>query len=366
VATTLFEARRMASKFTVACVCAIVITLSVIILVMESLSSPSQCRQNDEIKTEKGMVGKPEPAPISTSTTVLSPKATFASYSTTHPLSGITFSTKIPRLPSRATPENDSALHPTFQTNSTLQPIFSTNSTILPSSGVASPENSTPRHSSRGNFEMNSTIYPSSELTFSTNSITRFSSIGTMTSNSVTRISSEPSSPSTSGIHYSSGFTSRTASTTRPFPEGISKTTIHSFLGTTSVLNITSEVTPVGQSNYSSSTDFQTKREEQNHEAVFSTPNPSTVFSAPKDGENIISRVTLPSLSEEKTEDLFVSDLQTQTGETETVTPPENSSSLHSQTPLPRNGSRNIIITPVRNCGNGEKKDNFGTCRPIW
>jgi hypothetical protein len=330
--------------------------MAVIALVMVSLSSPSQCRQNDEMKTEKGRVGKPEPAPISTSTTVLSPKATFPSYSTTHSSSEITFSTKIPRLSSRDTSENDSALHPNFQTNST----------ILPSSGVDFPKNSTPHHSSRGDFEMNSTVYPSAELIFSTNSVTRFSSIGAITPNSVTHNSSEASAPSTSGIHYSSGFTSRTASTTRPFPEGISRSTIHSFLGITSVLNITSEVTPVGQSNYSSSTDFLTKMEEQKHEAVFSTPKPSTVFSTFKGGENVISRVTLPSLSEEKTEDLFVSDLQTQTGATETVTPPENSSAVHLQTPLPRNGTRNIIFTPVRNCGNGEKKDIFGTCRPIW
>jgi hypothetical protein len=332
----------MASKLTVACICATVIIVSVIILVMESLSSPSQCRQNDEIKTEKGRVGKSEPAPKSTSTTVLSPKATFPSYSTTHPSSGITFSTKTPRLSSSDTFGSDSALHSTFQTNSTSFPsseiVILTNSTILPSSGVAFPMNST----------------------------TRFSSIGAIMSNSATHNSSEVLSPSTSGIHYSSGFTTRSASTTRPFSEGISKLTIHSLLGTTSVLSLTSEVTPVGQSNYSSSTDFLAKKEEQNYEAVFSTPKPSTVFSAIKDGENIISRVTLPSPSEEKTEDLFVSDLQTQRDEIETVTPPENSSSIHSQTPLPRNVFRNIINTPVRNCGSGEKKDAFGTCRPVW
>jgi hypothetical protein len=311
-------------------------------------------------------VGKSEPASISTSTTVLSPKATFPSYSATHLSSEITFSTEIPRLSSSDTSENDSALHPNFQTNSTIQPTLATNSTIRPSAEVTFQKNSTPHHSSRGNFEMNSTIYPSSELIFATNSITRFSSIGAITPNSVTQNSSEASSTSTSGIHYSSGFTSRTASTTRPFPEGISKSTIHSFLGTTSVLNVTSEVTPVGQSNYSSSKDFLTKREEQNHDAVISTPKPSTVFSALKDGDDIISRVTLPSLLEENTEDLFVSDLQTQTDEIETVTPPENTSSVPSQTPSPRNGTRKIIFTPERNCGNGEKKDLFGTCRPIW
>lgn len=348
----MFEARRMASKLAVACICATVIIVSVIILVMESLSSPSQCRQNDEIKTEEGRVGKSEPASKSTSRTFLSPKATFPSYSTTHPSSGITFSTKTSRLSSRDTFGSDSALHPNFQTNSTslssseivistnstLQPMFSTNSTILPSLGVAFPTNST----------------------------IRFSSIGAIMSSSVTHNSSEVSSPSTSGIPYSSGFTSRSASTTRPFSEGISKLTIHSLLGTASVLSLTSEATPVGQSNYSSSTDFLTKEEEQNYEAVFSTHKPSTVFSAMKDGENIISRVTLPSPSEEKSEDLFVSDLQTQTGEIETVTPPENSSSIYSQTPLPRSGFRNIINTPMRNCGSGEKKDIFGTCRPVW
>jgi hypothetical protein len=348
----LFEARKMASKLTVACICATVIIVSVIILVMESLSSPSQCRQNDEIKTEKGRAGKSELAPTSTSTTVLSPKATFPSYSTTHPSSGITFSTKTPRLSSRDTFGSDSGLHPTFQTNSTslpsseivistnstLQPIFATNSAILSSTGFAFPKNST----------------------------TRFSSIGAIMSNSVTQNSSKFPSPSTSGIHYSSGFTTPSASTTRPFSEAIFKLTIHSLLGTTSVLSLTSEVTPVGQSNYSSSTDFLTKKEEQNYEAVFSTPKPNTVFSAIKHGENINSRVTLPSPPEEKTEDLFVFDLQTQTDEIETVTPPENSSSTDSQTLLPRNGFRNIINTPMRNCGSGEKKDSFGRCRPVW
>lgn len=350
-ATTLFEARKMASKLTVVCICATLITVSVIILIMESLSSPSQCRQNDETNTENGRVGNPEPAPISTST-----KATSSSDSTTHPSSGITFSTKILRQSSRDTSENDSALHPTFQTNSIN----------LPSSEVAFPKYSTPPHSSRGDFEVNSTIYPSSELISSTNSITRFSSIGTITPNSVTQNSSVASSPSISKIHYSSGFASRTTSTTRPFPEGISDSTVHSFSVTTSALNVTSEVTPLGQSNYSSSTGFMTKTEEENHDAVFSTPKPSTVFSALKAGENIISRVTLPSLSEENTEDSFVSDLQTQTGETETVTPPENSSSIQSQTPSPRNGTRKIIFTPERNCRNGQKKDILGTCRPIW
>jgi hypothetical protein len=313
----------------------------------------------------KGGTEETEPAPISTLTTILSPKATFPSYSTTQPSPGTTFSIKIPRLTSRDNFETDSSLHPTFQTNSTLQPTFSTNLTILPSSGATFPKNSKPYHSSRGNFDINSTIYPSSELIFSTNSITRSSSIGAITPNSATHNSSEASYPSTSGIRYSSGFTSGTASASRPFPEGISKSTIHSFLGTTSVLNAISEATPAGQSHYSSSTDFLTKREEQN-EAVSSTTKPSTVFSTLKDGENIISRVTLPSPSEEKTEDLFVSDLQTQTSETETVTPAENSSSVHSQTPLPRNGTRNIIITPARNCGSGEKKDIFGACRPVW
>lgn len=212
----MFEARRMASKLTVVCICATLITVSVIILIMESLSSPSQCRQNVEIKTENGRVGNPEPIPISTSTT------------------------------------------------------------------------------------------------------------------------------------------------------GISNSTVHSFLVTTSALNVTSEVTPVGQSNYSSSTDFLTKREEENHDAVLSTQKPITVFSASKNGENIISRVPLPSISEENTEDSFVSDLPTQTGEAETVTPPENSSSVHSQTPSPGNRTRKIIFTPERNCRNGQKKDTLGTCRPIW
>jgi hypothetical protein len=210
---------------------------------------------------------------------------------------------------------------------------------------------------------MNPTIHPSSELIFSTNSITRSSSIATIT----THNSSEASSPLTSGTHSSSGFTSRTASKTRPFSEGIFKSTIHSSLETTSALSSTSEVTPIDQSNYSSTTDFLTKKEGQDYEAGFSTPEPSTALSTLKDGEeNVISRVTFPSIPEEKTEALFVSDLQTQTGETERVTPPENSSSVHSRTPLPRSESRNIIITPLRNCGNGEKKDIFGTCRPVW
>jgi hypothetical protein len=91
------------------------------------------------------------------------------------------------------------------------------------------------------------------------------------------------------------------------------------------------------------------------------------VISSLKDSvDPIASPGTLPSGSEEQTQNLFVSDLQTQTGESETVAPPGNSSSTNSQTPLRVKGHRKIIMTPARNCGSSEKKDAFGICRPIW
>jgi hypothetical protein len=49
---------------------------------------------------------------------------------------------------------------------------------------------------------------------------------------------------------------------------------------------------------------------------------------------------------------------------TGTVTPPEYSSTVDSGTTLDRH--RQIIITPQRKCGSGEKKDGLGNCRPIW
>jgi hypothetical protein len=362
----------MASKLAVACIGATVIIISITMLVIESLSSPSQCRQKDETKTERGSMEKPEPASVSTETSVLVPKATVPSHSTARPLSRVSFSTKTPHLPSRDTSESDSAPYPISQMKSTslpsseivistFLPDYSTNSTSSSSSRVISPKNSTPHLSSIDIFEMNATIYPSSELIFSTNSVTRFSSVGSIRQNSVTHRSSEDSSLSTSGIHSSS-----LSSTSRPFLEGTSKPTIHSSLGTASPRSLTSEVTPIDQSNHSSSTDFLMKKTDQENEAVFSTRKPTTVFSTMKDGEeNISLRGTSQSISEGQIENFFVYDLQTQKGENETVAP-GNSHSTYSRTPLNETVFKKIIITPARNCGNGEKRDTFGLCRPVW
>jgi hypothetical protein len=354
----------MASKLTVACVGATIIVVSIILLVMRSLSSPSNCIQKDS---------------VSTATSVLVPKATVPSHPTDHPLPGISFSAETPNLSLRDTFESDSTPYPISQMNSTslpsseiviskFLPAFSPNSTSSPSSRVVSPQNSTLYRSSVDSIEINATIYPSSELMFSTNSIKWVSSIGSIKQDSVTHRSLEASSLSTSGIHPSSQFTSLTSSTSRPFSEGTSKLTIHSSLGTASPLSLTSKVAPIEQSNHSSSTDFLVKKKtEQEVEAVFSTRKSNTAFGTFKDGEeNISSRGTSASISEGQTDNLFVYDLQTQSGETEIVTPPESSYSTHSRTPLPRNESRSIIIAPARNCGNGEKRDTFGICRPVW
>jgi hypothetical protein len=346
-------------------------------LVMESLSSPSQCRQKDDIKTEIGSMGKSEPVSVSTEATVLVQKATVPSHSTARPLSRVSFSTKTPHLPSRDTFESDSVPYPISQMNptsvpsseiviSTFLPAYSPNSTSSSSSRVISPKNSAPHLPSIDIFEMNVTIYPSSELIFSTNSVTLFSSIGSIRQNSVTHRSSEASSLSTSGIHSSSLLTSLISSTSRPFLEGTSNSTTHSSLGTVSPINVTSEVTPIDQSNHSSRTDFLMKKTEQENVAAFSTRKPSTVFSTLKDGEeNISSRGTSQSISEVQVENFFVYDMQTQKGENETVAP-GNSYSTHSRTPLNGTIFRKIIDTPARNCGNGEKRDAFGRCRAVW
>lgn len=90
--------------------------------------------------------------------------------------------------------------------------------------------------------------------------------------------------------------------------------------------------------------------------AYNSTPQPGTVFST----VNVLEgKVTLPSTAEE------ANDRQAREDITATVTLPENSSAtLDSGTTLDRH--RQIIITPTRKCGSGEKKDGFGNCRQIW
>lgn len=87
-----------------------------------------------------------------------------------------------------------------------------------------------------------------------------------------------------------------------------------------------------------------------------STPQPGTVLNT----ENVLEgKVTLPSAAEEG------NDRQPREDKTITVTLPENSSStINSATTS--DGPRKIIITPPRKCGSGEKKDVFGSCRPIW
>jgi hypothetical protein len=195
---------------------------------------------------------------------------------------------------------------------------------------AASPSISlvTSTNPSRVAFDTNSTLRLSSELTFSMNSVTRPSSSVANSSNPTTHDSSEVTSPSTSG--------------------------------TGSVQNLTEHATSAVQSTSTRVSDFAYNREEHFYGSGSSGLEPSSV----KDGEDKIASRETSSVPEEEREDVRASELEPQTVGS---TPSENSSStIKSSATSPRSGPRNIINTPMRNCGDGQKKDAFGLCRPIW
>jgi hypothetical protein len=307
----------MATKFTVAVIGSAVIFVSAVILIYESLSSPIQCALTgesvDEISpTERNKVRKSETASSITSITTSTPLS-----------SGF---------------------------------AFPPSSTILPTSGVAFHMDSTAHLRSRVTFRTDSTFRPSSGLTSSTNSIIHSPSSVTTKSNSATHYSSELTSSSTLGVNSSSGLTSTTSSSSLV----ISPSAMYSPSGTISLLSTTS----TAQSSSAVGAGPVSSRDED----ISSTLGPNAVLSSAKDPEEkVTSQVTLSSVPEEETEDIFESDLQTRAGGTDVVTESgKSSSSIHSRETLPRNGHRNIITTPKRNCGNGEKRDMFGKCRPVW
>jgi hypothetical protein len=318
----------MASKFTVAFIGAIVIVVSAVILIYKSLSFPTQCipqraSVHDISPTQRHKVGTLETTSLMTSITT-----------STLPSSGFAF-------PSSLTTASTSGA--SFQTDSNTYPYlssiitFRTGSTLRLSSGLASSTDSIPR---------------------STSSVTtKFSS----TSPSSSKVTPSP----TSGVHSSSQDTSPRISTADPFSLLISPSVTHYSSERISVLNETSEITSTAQSRPTAGTGLVNSRDEE----TSTTLGPRTVLSSLKDLEvKFDSRVTLSiDLPEEETEDhKLVSDLQPRTSETDAATQSTDMSSIHPRITLPITELRNIINTPKRNCGSGEKKDMFGQCRPIW
>lgn len=300
----------MATKCTVAVVGTVVIVMSAFILIYGSLSSNTLCAQtgesvNEISRTERSKVGQPETASSVTSNTT-----------------SATLSTEF---------------------------AFPPSSTDVPSSSVAFQMHSTAHFPSTVTFRRDSTFLLSSELASSTNSVTHSSSSLTTKSNSTNHYSSELTSSSISGVNSSSELSLMTAaSSLLIFPSAMYPSGTTSLLSTTSTAQLSSAAgvgTPGSR-----------------NEGI----GPNTVLSSTQHHEeNVTSRVSLSSAPEEKTEDLFESDMQRRPSGIDVIQA-ANSSSIHSPPTLPRNEFRNIINVPKRNCGNGEKRDAFGICRPLW
>jgi hypothetical protein len=74
----------MATKLTVALVGGIVIVVSIAILIIETLTSPSRCKPRSETsQTEENLLHKTEP--VSSPSTILSPRTNFPPHSTPQP-----------------------------------------------------------------------------------------------------------------------------------------------------------------------------------------------------------------------------------------------------------------------------------------
>jgi hypothetical protein len=91
----------MATKLTVALVGGIVIVVSIAILIIETLTSPSRCKPRGETsQTERTLLQKSEP--VSSPSTILSPRTNFPPHSTNLPSLGDTFANNSTPQPSTA------------------------------------------------------------------------------------------------------------------------------------------------------------------------------------------------------------------------------------------------------------------------